>query len=56
MQYEVVNFQNNEWAAEAVDEKSGDCYRVLFMGPNAETQAREYAAWATQTAKEESHG
>lgn len=43
--YEVVLYKADEWAAEANDLDSGDSYRVLFIGPNAEGRAREYADW-----------
>lgn len=50
MTYEVAqdkNFPNaNEWRVEAIDhEGDGDCYVTIFGGPDAETRAREYAAW-----------
>ena len=35
-----------EWRAEAIDhDHDGDCYSVLFYGPDAEARASEYARW-----------
>lgn len=52
MQYEVVHYKDAEWAAEACDLDSGDCYRVLFIGPQAQERAREYAAWKNSKSAE----
>lgn len=46
--YEVVEdkLQPGDWRAEAVDYASeGECYVVIFCGPDAERRALEYAAW-----------
>mgnify|MGYP001572085326 CR=1 FL=1 len=53
MEYEVVQSRGvvpEEWRAEAIDhEGDGDCYVVLFSGPNAQIRASEYATWKTAT-------
>ncbi|HXE31669.1 MAG TPA: hypothetical protein VN515_07710 [Terriglobales bacterium] len=49
--YEVVLYKADEWAAEANDLDSGESYRVLFIGPNAEARAREYANWQNAARK-----
>jgi hypothetical protein len=46
--YEV--FQESDsperWAAEAIDFAAGGLvYTVLFLGPDSENRAREYAEW-----------
>lgn len=46
MEYEVAQDRTDAsaWRAEAIDhENEGACYVVLFMGPNAEERARNYA-------------
>lgn len=47
MQYEVLQDKKfpQDWHAEAIDAKEGDCFVVIFGGPNAEQRAREYADW-----------
>ena len=47
MQYVVVPDVNliDTWRSEAIEYPEGLCYVVIFSGPNAETRAREYAAW-----------
>lgn len=48
MSYECVQDSNDpeSWRAEAIDHGSeGECYVVIFSGPNAEARAREYTAW-----------
>ena len=44
MNYEVFADKQfpNDWRAEAIGD-DGDCYVVVFSGPNAEQRAREYA-------------
>lgn len=35
-----------EWRAEAIDlAVDGECYVVIFSGPNSQERAEEYAAW-----------
>lgn len=35
-----------DWRAEAIDHDSeGECYVVIFSGPDAQARAQEYAAW-----------
>lgn len=48
MEYEVVETRNvpGEWRVEAIDyESEGECYLVIFSGPNAHQRAEEYAIW-----------
>jgi hypothetical protein len=48
MTYEVLRDAHSvdEWCAEAIDfESEGECYKVIFYGPDSEARAREYAAW-----------
>jgi ferredoxin-thioredoxin reductase catalytic subunit len=42
--YEVIQDQiyPTDWRAEAINE-AGECYVVIFSGPNAEERARQYA-------------
>ena len=45
MNYEVFPDHNGtgDWRVEAIDHESeGECYVVIFSGPNAELRAREY--------------
>jgi hypothetical protein len=52
MTYEVLQDPDNpaEWRAEAIDEAGdGQCYVVVFSGPQAEERAREYAQWKNKT-------
>lgn len=47
MKYELVKTQGipGEWRVEAIDyESEGECYLVIFSGPNAKQRAEEYAA------------
>jgi hypothetical protein len=46
--YEVVMCSEHadEWRAEAFDDE-GQCYVVIFTGPEAEARARAYAAWVS---------
>ncbi len=34
-----------DWRVEAIDTLTGDCYVSIFMGPDAEYRANEYAAF-----------
>jgi hypothetical protein len=45
--YEVVQDRNfrEDYRAEAMDLSSGDCFVVIFSGPDAQQRAGEYAAW-----------
>ena len=47
MRYEVQQDKDfaNDWRVEAIDSESGDIYVAVFAGPDAESRAREYAAW-----------
>ena len=43
--YITVFYNSKDWAAEAVDYESGDCFRVIFTGPMASDRAQEYVDW-----------
>ncbi|KKN68705.1 hypothetical protein LCGC14_0448960 [marine sediment metagenome] len=46
LKYEVTEdkLYPGDWRAEATDyESEGECYVVIFAGPQAEKRAREYA-------------
>lgn len=46
--YEVAEDRTypGDWRVEAIDmESEGECYVTIFCGHDAETCAREYAAW-----------
>ncbi len=47
MRYEVGPDPDypNEWRVEAIDNKTGDIYVTVFGSADAESRAREYAAW-----------
>lgn len=50
MKYDALpdRYTPGSWCAEAVDyESEGECYKVIFIGPDSEARAREYAAWKT---------
>ena len=50
MKYEVVPYLDM-WAVEAIDwQREGVIYRTLFMGPDAEGRAHEYAEWKSDKA------
>jgi hypothetical protein len=38
-----------EWSVEAIDPADGAIYQAIFIGPEAEKRAREYAAWKYPT-------
>lgn len=46
-QYEAVEQRSEPgvWSAEAIDSKSGYCYKVNFYGLGSEKLAREYVNW-----------
>lgn len=51
MTYEVIQDRREAsvWRAEAIDhEGDGDCYVVIFSGPDAQARAECYAAWMNQ--------
>ena len=47
MKYEATASKDvpEEYRVEAIDSKSGECYVVIFSGPDAEERALEYAAF-----------
>ena len=48
MKYQLVKDKLDAscWRVEAINHRGeGECHVALFMGPQAETAAREYAAW-----------
>ena len=47
MKYEVLASKDvpEEYRVEAIDPKSGECYVVIFSGPDAKDRALEYAAF-----------
>lgn len=49
MNFEVFEDKDvpGQWRAEAFGE-GGECYVTVFSGDDAETRAREYAAWASE--------
>lgn len=54
MNYEVFEDKLNpgDWRAEAVNpEGDGECYVVIFSGPDAPERAQEYAAWKNEGRK-----
>lgn len=51
MHYEAVpdRYTPGSWCAEAIDyDSEGECYKVIFVGPNSEARAREYAMWKNE--------
>jgi hypothetical protein len=56
LKYEAVpdQFTPGAWCAEAIDHDSeGECYKVIFIGPDSEARAREYVAWKSATQRQE---
>jgi hypothetical protein len=48
MQYEVVEdaLHPGDYRVEAIDaDGEGEVYTTIFVGPDAETRAEEYAGW-----------
>lgn len=35
----------NDWRSEAIESKTGDCFVVVFSGPEAEQRARQFTDW-----------
>jgi hypothetical protein len=44
------------WTVEATDPKEGSIEQAIFIGPDAEKRAREYAAWRYNPAPAEFRG
>jgi hypothetical protein len=51
LKYEAIpdHYTPGAWCAEAVDhDDDGVCYKVIFIGPDSEARAREYATWKSR--------
>lgn len=49
MNYEYEAVQDKQfpdvWRSEAIDSTSGDCFVVVFSGPEAKQRARQFTDW-----------
>lgn len=54
LHYETIEdkLQSGDYRVEAIDaERDGDVYIAIFVGPDAEARANEYASWKNRDSR-----